>query len=125
MCLQSPNYDIIEHMLSVYKWTLKVILGGTLETADHKVSVGEFTEGQYLELCEKLKFTHKITAKVIEDYTYLMDSTNYEIRLKFTKDCKTTRKNIVDINFADGGNLRTIYMNKMKDEFYFQQLVQF
>jgi len=106
MCLQSPNYDIIEHMLSVNKWFLEVVVGGALETADHKVSVGEFTEGRYLELCEKLKFEHNETAKVIEYYTNLMDSTNYEIRLKFTKEHKNLNEFI-------------------KDEYIFQELVKF
>ena len=50
---------------------------------------------------------------------------NLESMLRSVEIVEASKPDIIDINFADGGNVRTIYMNKMKDEFYFQQLVQF
>lgn len=89
MCLQSPDYDILEHMIYLNEWYLNLYLPNMLEDVENKC----FDDGFYLYMCNKLKHEHETTSEFVENYVILFDTMNVEDKKDFTKMVKEMEPN--------------------------------
>ena len=71
MCLQSPDYDILEHMIYLNEWYLNLYLPNMLEDVENKSE----DDGFYLYMCNKLKHEHETTNEFVANYVILFDFT--------------------------------------------------
>lgn len=111
MCLQSPDYDLLEHMIYLNEWYLNLYLPNMLEDLENKS--GTNTEGFYLYMCNKLKLEHKKTSKTVEDYVILFDKMSVQGRKDFTEMVKEMEPNSqID---ADVDDYTTVKMDLQTD----------
>ena len=117
MCLQSPEYDLIGHMLSVNKWILNSALPHGMEELEEQVDY--YTEGEYLNSCNDLQELHKKISKSVEDYSFIMNKVDYQDRIRFTKQCLSARHEVVNIK----SYLGNFSFNLEKEEILYQAFI--
>lgn len=115
MCLQSPEYDMIEHMHDVNKWFLTFSLPRELELLEETCD----TDGEYLDCCNELQIFHKQTSKAVENYSILMNKVGCQDRLKLTIECLSARNGVVNIKSSFG----YVQLNLKRDEILYEEYI--
>lgn len=123
MCLQSPEYDLIRHMLSVNKWILNRALPHGMEELEEQVD--DYTEGEYLNSCNDLQKLHKDISKTVEDYSRLVVNMEYQKRVALTIQCMKQTKSVVELRLTDLilNDLTIIHINMKRDEILYQAFI--
>jgi hypothetical protein len=110
MCLQSPDYDILEHMIYLNEWYLNLYLPNLLEDVENKIC----HDGFYLIMCNKLKHEHETTSEFVENYVLLSNTMNVEAKNDFTKTVKEMEPNSEMHTEVD--DYTTVVMDLERDE---------